>query len=169
MEKLLIALSRVAGYGNSASKKAQSLLHWYNEHGELTKKQVKFARMLISRKPPPKSEKGKVYSLYAISDGINVKLGFSSNPKSRRRVLQTASSSELKLIWSLEIGDKRIDAEKVEKKLHRLCKKHRKRGEWFHKNCMVLVEQFTIRRKIDKETQNEWEELEIVYEANQRI
>lgn len=146
MEKILIGLVRIVNYGNQASIKAQSLLDWYYKYGELTKKQVNFARTLVSEKAPAKPEKGKIYYLYAISDGLNIKLGFSSKPKSRVKVLQIGTSSDLKLIWTLAVGNKKRDAGIIEKKLHRLCRKHRKRGEWFHKDCMGLVENFTKRK-----------------------
>ena len=82
--------------------------------------------------------------LYAISDGVNVKLGRSNNIKKRLGALQTSNSKKLVLLWEKYTGRDIHRAEAAEKKLHRRCKEYKIRGEWFNLQCMLLVANFKI-------------------------
>ena len=62
--------------------------------------------------------------IYAITDGKNIKIGYSKNPKKRIKQLSTGSSSNLYLLLYFE-GDK-----KLEKQIHNSFKKIRYNGEW---------------------------------------
>lgn len=64
--------------------------------------------------------------VYLISDGRNVKIGKSLDPKRRLRSLQTArSETELTLLGVIPGGHK------VETLLHRKYREKRRNGEWF--------------------------------------
>lgn len=67
--------------------------------------------------------------IYIISDGTNIKIGFSSNPKRRLKQLQTANSNQLQLLYSKPTKN----AKKIEKHLHKILWEFRSKykGEWF--------------------------------------
>ena len=69
--------------------------------------------------------------LYAIKDLVTglIKLGYSSDPRSRLRELQTGSSSPLHLLYYESVGNS--DARLLESQLHRDLNYLRVRGEWF--------------------------------------
>ena len=145
MSKLLIRLHGVAAGEDYKAEKARSLLNYYFRHGRLSVKQRVFASKLIGGSPKTKkAEKKTDYFLYAIDDGLNVKLGYSANPRKRLKELQTGAASTLRVVWRYKVGDARSIAAKAERKLHRLCRKHRKRGEWFDRDCMELVKGFQL-------------------------
>lgn len=162
--------------------KANSLIRWHRETGNLTEKQVTFAQNLIARAASDSKRRRKAkavpHYLYAISDGVAIKLGFSRNPDNRRKDMQTGQAVALKVIWEMEVGNSPGKASQAERKLHRYCAKFRKRGEWFSLDCMTLVRQFEIYQKAKKENESmqpdemlvaEKIELEILGEAKQRI
>jgi len=170
IENCLIQLNSIRGSNTYYGEKAGKLIDWYNETGGLSKKQVEFASHLIRRAKNEKSRgKEKEHYLYAISDGKNVKIGFSVNPKYRRSALQTASPVRLEIIWTLAVGYSRMIAEKQERKLHRYCRKFRKQGEWFGIGCMHLVEQFHVKQKAIERREQESFENHLVIEAMQRL
>lgn len=69
--------------------------------------------------------------LYAIQDQSTgyIKLGYSSNPQSRLRELQTGNSGALQLIHTAMVRPDRV--KKLERQLHFELGHHRVRGEWF--------------------------------------
>ena len=69
--------------------------------------------------------------LYAIKDTVTglIKLGYSSDPRSRLRELQTGSSSPLHLLYYESVGS--ADAHLIEHCLHTDFAHLRVRGEWF--------------------------------------
>ena len=75
-----------------------------------------------------------VYAIQEVSTG-NIKLGISSNPERRCKQLQTANSSELKLLVSILATDRF----KFESKLHNENKDLRIRGEWFKAEIVQRV------------------------------
>jgi hypothetical protein len=170
IEEILIGLEAVSRTDTRFAVKASSLLAYYKELGELTHKQKEFAAQIVRQcRATGKSAKVAHYSLYAIDDGVNVKLGYAKSPKTRLRGLQTAQATKLELVWTLPLGTNRTQAAKAERQLHRFCQRHHKRGEWFSRDCMTIVRQFEIRRKTESQHQEEMNELEIVNEARQRI
>lgn len=183
IERLLINLGHIAESDSSYSEKARSLIDWYYEHDELTKKQLSFIHTMITntrqRKKDKKDKDKGGYKLYAIDDGVNVKLGYASNPQARLKGLQTGNAKKLILLWTYPAGDYEGIARKLERMLHRYCKKYRRRGEWFSKDCLPRVQKFEIKRKIidklrkkkeqERQREIEEEELEILYEANKHI
>jgi hypothetical protein len=118
----------------------KSLIHWYQTKGTFTPAQMALANGLTY----VKKVKGpiKKHYLYAISNGEQVKLGMSSNIKGRMKTMQTASPSELVLLWKYYVASTPRKAVKIEKNLHRACKEWSVRGEWFSMGCMRIVKRF---------------------------
>lgn len=66
--------------------------------------------------------------IYLISDNESrYKIGFSSNPKSRLKQLQTGGATVYDLLYEIECNH----TTKVEKTLHRYYAQYRRHGEWF--------------------------------------
>lgn len=137
--------------------KAKSLLSWYVRNGEFTKSQRFLIRCMLRRvsrsfkaRAPGRADSVK-YWLYGISDGTYVKLGYSSNIKERIASLQTSSPNELVEVWRFYVGRSEREAKRNEAALHRACRKHSKRGEWFSADCMVTVGRFSLLTPINKE------------------
>jgi hypothetical protein len=170
-EQLLIGLQEVAAGDTRYTAKAQGLLGWYRQMGSFTFKQSAFAAKIIQqcKRQLAKKPKLKKYSLYAIDDGVNIKLGYSSKPKKRLGEMQVGHPTKLELVWELFVGEVEVLAQKAERQLHRFCRAHHKRGEWFHRDCMVLVRQFELKRQIDDQRKEEMAELAIVAAARERI
>ena len=125
-------------------KTGLSLIAWNTEIGRLTSKQWTLIKLILRRSVKlNKPLIGKQY-LYAISDGLSVKLGFSGNIRKRITQLQVSNSRDLSLIWKYYIGKNRSIAKNLEKKLHNRCHHFKLRGEWFDLKCMKLVEKFKI-------------------------
>ena len=120
-------------------KTARSLLSYFINRHELTVKQVKLAKLLISRNSANKSRKPNKYYLYAISGGEHLKIGVSTNPDARVKDLQTSNPEILKVVWRYYVGNHKGRAYNFERKLHKVCKKFRVRGEWFNPECLDLV------------------------------
>ena len=85
--------------------------------------------------------------LYCIgsSNGM-IKYGYSKDPASRLRSLQTGSSDELVLLESVCVGDRDVRA--CERELHREFAVYRTRGEWFclePTQAVDLLRWFSIR------------------------
>jgi len=167
-EKFMVLLEKIASSTSPKAGICRSLISWFMEHRSWTPKQLKYVRALVVQKHR-KEKQGVEYFLYAISDGNNVKIGFSSNIPKRVKSLQTANSGTIKVLWRLLAGNTSTEASKQEKKLHRFCRKYKIRGEWYKKECMFLVEQFGIKERITRKKEQESAEMEIVYEAVQHI
>lgn len=171
IEKLQKAAPLLDPAGISA---AMSLAQWFSTRGELTKKQEAFAIALICRARGERGQRRKnkmvPHFLYAISDGMAVKLGFSRDPKARLRSMQTGQAGHLRLLWELLAGDSPAKAMRAERQLHRFCRAFRKRGEWFDLGCMDLVRRFEVRPShSERRRAKEAAELEILSEARNRI
>jgi len=67
--------------------------------------------------------------IYIISDGINIKIGFSKCPPKRLKQLETGNSNQLQLLYSKPTKN----ARKIEKHLHKILWefKSKYKGEWF--------------------------------------
>ena len=155
LEQVIVKLQKVredklVSQGNRMF--AASLLEHYMNYKTLSFKQEIAARNLINRSKPRKKKitPKKSYYLYAITNGSEIKIGFSSCIKKRLSSLQTSNSNKLVCLWSYSVGRNRYDATNNEKKLHRLCKDYKIRGEWFESECIDLVKSF--RPKLSKGT-----------------
>jgi hypothetical protein len=86
--------------------------------------------------------------LYCITDDSGYcKFGYSRDPRSRVRALQTGHPSELFLLHSISVESDRV--RELERLLHEEIGYHRRvRGEWFDidsKTAVDLLEWFRIR------------------------
>lgn len=138
-------LSLAKTTGHEDKQKAVSLIKWYQINNFLTAAQKQLANKLTYVKKKPAVV--KKHYLYAISNGQQIKLGMSSNVKSRLKALQTSNHSELVLLWSYYIANTPADAIKIEKKLHRACKEFHILGEWFEIDCIDIVNNFNPNKK----------------------
>lgn len=123
-----------------------SLLRWYLKNHFLTSGQIKLAESLTAPKKVKKKTNTKHY-VYAISDGENIKIGMSNDVDKRLKTLQTSNSKDLIVVWKYYAGRQAKDATKIEKMLHRQCKSHRIRGEWFKMEALEMVKSFNPNRK----------------------
>lgn len=122
-----------------------SITSFYMVNKYLTPKQVYAANKVVNKyKIKKKVSVKKKYNLYAISNGDSIKLGFSSNIKSRVKALQTGSDGDLKLLWKYYAGTNLQAAKDAERKLHRYCNEFRIRGEWFKSECIDKVMNFKV-------------------------
>ncbi len=138
-ELAIVRLSKNIKLLNDSDKKfAYGLLKKYRTHGYLSDKQWYWVEKIA----PPERKKGKVYCLYAMKAGNQVKLGFSTNPESRMKAVQTGNQNKVSILWTLEVAEERGQAKIQERKLHRYCKKYYLRGEWFEIGCMDHVRRF---------------------------
>jgi len=87
--------------------------------------------------------KDKAYSyVYLISNGNYIKIGFSRIPYKRTQELQIASPYELKLIRTY-VFDNDDDAYAFEKELQGICSNYRVRGEWYKKQALEIINDYT--------------------------
>lgn len=112
--------------------KAASLLKWYAAKGDLTEKQCYLAKAILKRKREALSyvKKEAPYFVYLLSDGEYVKIGYSKNPKKRRKAVQSGNPRQIKLVAKKEVAG-RNRALAIEQSLHKQYGKYRKVGEWF--------------------------------------
>ena len=101
-------------------QKAKSLLKWFHANGFFTAAQQALIKSLTYVKKKPAVS--KKHYLYAISNGVEVKLGMSSNVGGRLKALQTSNPAELVTLWKYYIANTPADAIKIEKRLHKACK-----------------------------------------------
>ena len=77
--------------------------------------------------------------IYFIQEGLDgqIKIGYSLDPKSRLKSLQTSNPRQLRLLLTLE-GD-----EDYERKLHKQFDRHKLQGEWFqnHEDLLIFIDQ----------------------------
>lgn len=139
-------LSRVKSLTSDEKEMIDSLLRWYLANHFLTSGQIKLAKSLVTPKQVKPSESKKYY-VYVISDGSNIKIGMSNNVEARLKNLQTSNSSELLVVWKYYTGRCSKEAAKVEKMLHRACKEHHIRGEWFKMDGLPIVKSFNPNRR----------------------
>lgn len=168
-DKLLIALEKITRKPCSDREFATSLLNWYLANKYWTVKQRSLVNALVMRNRAKPPEKPVKYHLYAIGDGESVKLGVSTNIGKRLNSMQTGHPKRLKVLWKFFVGREKGPAYKAEKRLHRYCKKYKLRGEWFKGDCMVLVEQFSLKDKLAVKNEQEQHDLVLVAAANERF
>lgn len=162
-EDLLAKLHEMVRKGHQNADVAQSLIIWYMENKYWTQKQVSYAKVLTRKKKVIKKE--RKYYLYAIKANASIKIGYSCDIKKRLTQLQTSSPFRLKILWRYYIGKSEEEAKNYEKKLHRLCKKHHVRGEWYDAGCMFLVEQFSVREKINRDYATIQNDIKLINES----
>jgi len=144
-EKSVVVLQKKAGDFKDPkhNELAFSLLEAYTRRGALSHDQWYLLKEL-NQKPSRKKVSETVY-LYAMSAGHEIKLGVSSDPDRRQKDMQTGNAKDIELLWRLgPVG--RAEAFKLEKQLHRKCKRFNVRGEWFTQACMDTVLRFENKR-----------------------
>lgn len=148
-EIILCGLDKVMRARGERSNTAAGLINWFLVNKFWTPEQRQFAKTIAAEAGPIRAKKkrkpeNKKYHLYAISDGENIKLGYSSKVSARVEKLQVGHPKSLSVLWTMYVGRSEAEAEKMEKKLHRICGKHRIRGEWFTAECMPMVTAFRL-------------------------
>ena len=68
--------------------------------------------------------------IYAISDGENIKIGYSKNPSKRLKQLQTGCVKPLSLIHTIEVDDNKVKI--VETLIHNNLSANKLSGEWYN-------------------------------------
>ena len=91
-----------------------------------------------------------------------IKIGYSSDIRKRIAAMQTGCPQTLKCVWKYYAGSIESDAKSLEKKLHRYCKKHHVRGEWYKKDCMAIIEQFSVKEKLKSDRAQIGNDIEIL-------
>lgn len=156
-EKLLLSLDKIAkDCKESADRRevASSLCkHFLRVHAFTSNQRIMAANMVsaagaLKRLAGHKMLKGKdvgkslKYHLYAVNDGVNFKVGVTTNIEKRIVNLQTGSATKLSLAWKFYVGSHKGRAYALEKKLHRRLKAHKLEGEWFSSDCLPMIEAF---------------------------
>jgi len=80
--------------------------------------------------------KNKPSSIYVMSDGEFIKIGVTSNMKSRLVRIQSGNPRKVKVIYSSQVKN----AQKIEHKTHKHFHEKRLMGEWFDLAPMVAVD-----------------------------
>jgi hypothetical protein len=113
-------------------QKAVSLTGWFAARGSFTEKQRGLGKAILARKRKAlqKTKKEEPFWVYAMSDGANIKIGFSKNPRKRITDVQNGNPNQIKILHKWEVVG-RNNAKKLEKSLHKHYGKLRKKGEWF--------------------------------------
>lgn len=77
--------------------------------------------------------------VYLVSNGKHLKIGMTSDIKKRLAALQTASPEELTILGLIPFQN-RAQAKTAESRLHKSCKRYRRRGEWFSPDCLSVIQ-----------------------------
>ena len=149
-EKMLEKLHSVVRSKGSNSDKAQSLILWFMANKMWTEKQVAYIKTIIKVSESEKTKKKtaaeeKKHHLYAISDGVYLKLGYSCNIGRRIKSMQTSNGKPLQLKWKMYTGKGPKLARTAEKRLHRFMKKYHVTGEWYQLECFDKLQSFSIK------------------------
>lgn len=96
------------------------LNHWLGLYDDIEDSTTKIEK--IKKKYVQKNN-----SIYLIKCGIYHKIGYALSPKIRKDTLQIGNPYEISLVYSLEYSE----VETLERKLHKLYKDKKVRGEWF--------------------------------------
>ena len=85
--------------------------------------------------------KNKPTFVYAISNGKHIKIGKSDDPKGRLYNMQTANSSKLELICTLQCKNQKHGFD-IEYKFHKKFKDYKISGEWFNLTLNQLQQEW---------------------------
>ena len=64
------------------------------------------------------------------TETLDVKIGRTNNIVERKKSLQTGSSTELRILYTIDAPDS------FEQHMHSVCGRYRKSGEWFDKDVL---------------------------------
>jgi len=143
-EQAIAVLDRHTFDNEDLEETRQSLVRQYITRDELSNRQKQLvfkiaAPITMKAKRVRTERKKRKHFVYAINDGHNVKIGYAVNPRKRLADLQVASPSLLKLESQIECENS-ATARKVERDLHRACRRFHIRGEWFEPEAMVAFD-----------------------------
>lgn len=164
-EALVVSLHEVAKntIDGGIRSTAYSLLRWFQSRGEWTHRQKELADSIVRghrrshflrqipkphirpvrEKPKPKPS----YALYAVRIGEQLKIGHSSNVKSRVSSYRTGSS-DVELLETLDLGQcSPQHARTQERKLHKHLEQHRIERELFRIEALSAFRAFVPRRE----------------------
>lgn len=139
-QKAIVRLDRECGLLASEDDRAfaRSLLDQFNRTGGLSDKQWFWvAKLCQAKKHGPIAE----YCVYGIQAGDELKIGMSNDPEKRAKAIQTGNAHQVKVVW-VHRCESRGKALVQEKKLHRYCKEHWIRGEWFTLEALGKLRQW---------------------------
>ena len=89
-----------------------------------------------------KSKRGDFY-LYFMDNGQAIKIGLSKNPENRRRTIQTGSHLKVEILRTIPVAYYNFLARNVERRAHKFFTKYRIRGEWFSREILDQVYDYT--------------------------
>lgn len=103
------------------------LTQWINSQPPVLAKAIDIRKAKITERARQKAYEANCRQgfVYFISDGEQVKIGFTTNIEKRRKALQTSSAFDLALLAAIPGPDC------LEKELHQEFRRYRLRGEWF--------------------------------------
>lgn len=131
-DHLIISLDELAKKSECEEDKevARCLLARYLRDG-LTMRQWKLAMVITRRfEKEPGYQPYKPYFCYIVKGGNHLKVGHAKNVDKRIKELQTGNPKPMELVATKSFKFL-SEARRMEKKIHRLCKKTRGIGEWF--------------------------------------
>lgn len=80
--------------------------------------------------------------IYAISNGTNIKIGYSKNPIKRLKQLQTGCVDKLSIIHKIEVDDKKVKI--VETLIHKKLSSYKISGEWYNISNKEAIDELNI-------------------------
>ncbi len=79
--------------------------------------------------------------LYIITDGESYKVGLAKNINNRLKNLQTSNAKKLSVYRDVIVPD--AQARYIEKCIHDRLKKYRLQGEWFSRDCLLVIDKMS--------------------------
>lgn len=146
LEEDIALLNRHEFEVESLEEMRQSLLKQFICLPELSQRQKNAVHKLATplrtkAKSVKTTRRRKKHYVYAITDGAFLKIGLALDPSKRMAELQVASPSFLEVMETIEC-QRYGDASRLEKKIHRACKKFHVRGEWFEMDALMVFDKF---------------------------
>lgn len=157
------------GKDENHKRDCQEMVNFYIRNGflpaRLQKRALEIIQLsgkIITQKQKDDARVKVRYYLYAISDGESVKVGFSKNPDTRLKTMQTGHPKRLQVAWRTYCADHKKEAIFQEKKLHRFLGKYLIRGEWFSAKCIEKIESWEVKNRSVKREEEQIEADELI-------
>jgi hypothetical protein len=133
-------------FDNEPMEEARKSLCLAFVRGPMTDKQKKYAESLAKPlwgkiKAEKRERRNRQHFVYGISNGEYLKIGYANNPNRRLADLQVGNPNNLEIRGLIECPDQK-SAKRIERKMHRACKRHRVRGEWFNMAALEIFGDF---------------------------
>lgn len=158
-QKIIEQIHKVSEFAtcNIQKRDAREMMMFYVRNGYLPSRLEKRAKELIALNIQevclPVKRISERHYLYAISNGQQLKVGYSINPKDRLKRLQTGNSTKLKIVWQTYVSEDDKEARRQEKKLHRALQRYSIRGEWFSIGGMEVLDKWIVKNHETKQEQ----------------